>query len=177
MIIAKPTYLIAELSGEVVPLVNRFRAEYNPERVAWPVDITIAGSSGVGVLDEGEDVEDVIRKLSPVVEKNFFSEVHFLEIGNFPGTGSYFLFPERCVFDNFHKDVIESGVKFKNSPFPYTPHCTLKEGRPMASDKVFEALEFPEISRIECFSLYQPWANGGNRLHRFELAPGGDAPR
>lgn len=61
MKINAPTYLIAELSGEIVPFVTDLRKEYNPSHVAWPVDITIAGSSGVGTVLEGQEIDEVIE--------------------------------------------------------------------------------------------------------------------
>lgn len=62
MKIIKPTYLIAELSGDVVELVRSMRLRYNPDNVFWPADITVAGSSGLGTVKEGQELEDVIEK-------------------------------------------------------------------------------------------------------------------
>ena len=56
MNIDKPTYLIAELGGDVVELVRSMRQRFNPNNVLWPADITIAGSSGVGTLKDGQSL-------------------------------------------------------------------------------------------------------------------------
>ena len=56
MRIITPTYLIAELSGEVVNFVTERRELHNPDRTAWPVDITIAGSSEIGTIKEGQQL-------------------------------------------------------------------------------------------------------------------------
>lgn len=60
MNIDKPTYLIAELGGDVVRLVRTMRERFNPNNVLWPTDITIAGSSGVGTLKNGQPLDQIV---------------------------------------------------------------------------------------------------------------------
>ena len=168
MKIDAPTYLISELSGVAVQFVTAMREKYNPERVAWPVDITIAGSSGVGTISEEQDLEEVIKQLAPIIRETYFTEVKFENIQSFPSTGIYFLHPERDLFDRMHKAVVSSGVIFNENAFPYTPHCTLRDGPPMDTNYEFEKMDFPPAATIQCFSLYQPRPYGGKRIHIFK---------
>lgn len=168
MKIHKPTYLIAELTGDIELLVHGLRREFNPERIAWPVDITIAGSSGVGTLQEGQDLSLVVDTFSPIVERLGPPTVRFLAVGQFPGTGVFYLAPEREAFDNLHAAILESGIKFNSNRWPYNPHCTLaviKEANEFSSQA--SSMRLPKATDIKCFSLYQPEPNGGTRVHRF----------
>lgn len=169
MKITKPSYLIAELEGDVVPLVLEMRKRFNPSNQNWPADITIAGSSGIGTIREGQDLQEVIDKLTPIIRRYSFTEINFIGVSRFPNTGIYYLLPERAGFDRIHRAVLDSGVKFNNNEWPYTPHCTLRWSNDDAPEckKLFESLSLPENSTIDCFSLYQPETSGGNRVHRF----------
>jgi hypothetical protein len=169
MKIDKPTYLIAELEGDVVSTVNALRKRFNPGCIQWPVDITIAGSSGVGTIKEGQMTRDVINIISPIISKHRFRDVTFRTISIFPNTGIYHLVPERKEFDTIHEAVSRSGILFNENLWPYNPHCTLRAG-PSPTEEcstLFEAMNVPKNASIECFSLYQPETGGGFRLHRF----------
>jgi 2'-5' RNA ligase len=169
MKIDKPTYLIAELQGDVVPLVNDLRKRFNPGSTQWPVDITIAGSSGVGTIKEEQLIDDVTDVLSRVISEYGFTKVTFTSIGRFINTGIYHLVPKRDPFDILHKAVMKSGILFNDNKWPYNPHCTLRAG-PSPTEEcnaLFETMSIPKNVSIECFSLYQPASGGGFRVHRF----------
>ena len=168
--IAKPTYLIAELRGDIEPLVQEMRQRFNPGYVLWPIDITLAGSSGVGTIKEDQAQEKVIELLSPIIEEHKFTRVKFSAINRFPNTGIYVLSPERDNFDRLHNALTNSGVEFNTNPWPYNPHCTLRSAQDTSEelDQLFESIVLPAQSFIECFSLYQPEQYGGRRLHKFQ---------
>ena len=165
----RPTYLIAELQGDAVSLVKSMRKQFNPETVAWPVDITIAGSSGLGTIKEGQAISEVIGCLGLVINKHHFTTVNFESINRFPKTGIYYLAPQRERFDALHRAVADSGVLFNENQWVYNPHCTLRAGSaPMEEcDKIFKSLAMPTNTSIACFSLYQSELGGGRRVYRF----------
>lgn len=169
MKINKPTYLIAELSGDVVPVVLDLRKRFNPERICWPVDITIVGSSGIGTLQEGQSIKEVITLLEPVIKNNGFSDVIFTHIDIFVNTGIYYFAPERKKFDILHQAVKDSGVGFNENPWPYTPHCTLSANNQPTTEcnALCNSINIPKNVYIKCFSLYQPEPYGGIRTYEF----------
>lgn len=169
MKIDKPTYLIAELGGDIVPIVNALRKRFNPGSIPWPVDISIAGSSGIGTIKEGQITGDVIDILSPIISKHSFRVVTFRNTSIFPNTGIYHLVPERKDFDTMHEAVSKSGILFNDNLWPYNPHCTLRAGTSATEEcsALFETMSLPKNVTIECFSLYQPETGSGFRLHRF----------
>jgi hypothetical protein len=165
----KPTYLIAELAGDIVPLVYDLRKRFSPGHVNWPVDITIAGSSGIGTIQKGQEISEVIDCLKPIISNHGFSEVSFTSIDRFPETGMYHLVPEREQFDILHQAVAKSDLLFNENRWPYNPHCTLRAGIEVTEecDALFKSMSIPRNVTVECYSLYQPEANGGSRVHRF----------
>ena len=125
MKIDKPTYLIAELEGDIEKYVTDLRNQFNPERVLWPIDITIAGSSGLGPIFEGQALNLVISVIEKVISTFYFDDVVFNELDRFTNTGIYFLKPTRDKFDVLHEALNESKVLFNANSWPYNPHCTL----------------------------------------------------
>lgn len=169
MNIEKPTYLIAELDGEVAELVRSMRERFNPNNVLWPADITVAGSSGVGTLKLNQSLDHVISVMTPIVSRLKFKEVNFTGVDKFPDTGIFYLNPERFLFDEMHKAIRCCGLEFNESPWPYNPHCTLcwKNESTPDIDEYFNTLDVPNKATVECFSLYQPEKSGGYRIHKF----------
>jgi len=169
MDINKPTYLIAELKGEVVELVRSMRQRFNPDNVLWPADITIAGSSGVGTLKSSQSLDRIIEVVTPIIARLQFKVVKFTGIEKFPDTGIYYLKPDRNQFDEMHEAVVSSGLEFEESPWPYNPHCTLcwKNESTPEIDAFFNTVDIPKNTTIECFSLYQPEKIGGYRAHKY----------
>ena len=169
MKINQPTYLIAELAGDVVPLVADSRSRFNPGRVSWPIDITIVGSSGAGTIKEGQCLLKTIDLLAPIIEKYFFNKVKFISVSRFPNTGIFYLEPERELFDLLHNEVVNSDILFNSNEWPYNPHCTLCASDELTDKdvKAFSELPIPSKVSIDCFSLYQPTVNGGSRVHQF----------
>jgi 2'-5' RNA ligase len=165
----KPTYLIAELKGEIEDYVYGLRSKFNPERTSWPTDITVAGSSGIGTISEGQELEIIVSEIAGVLSSFQFEDVAFDELDRFPNTGIYVLKPIRDKFDALHEAIKATKVSFNESPWPYNPHCTLcaKRDNTEELDSAFSGASFPKSARIKCFSLYQPEANGGSRIHKF----------
>ena len=170
MKIDKPTYLIAELEGDIEKYVTDLRNQFNPERVLWPIDITIAGSSGLGPILEGQALNLVISEIEKVISTFYFDDVVFNELDRFTNTSIYFLKPTRDKFDVLHEALNKSKVLFNANPWPYNPHCTLcsKSESNKELDLAFSEAAFPKTANIRCFSLYQPYNNGGYRLYKFE---------
>lgn len=169
MKIDKPTYLIAELQGEIEDYVYSLRSKFNPDRTSWPTDITIVGSSGLGTISEGQDIDYVVSELNNVLSSYSFKDVIFEDLSRFPDTGIYVLKPFRDKFDLLHKAIKETRVTFNDNPWPYNPHCTLCAMRDNSEEleSEFSDMPYPTSAKIRCFSLYQPEENGGSRIHKF----------
>ena len=124
-----------------------------------PVEITVAGSSGVGPIPPGTDrlkTEVILKSVLPHI-KSF--RMRFQEIRRFPNTNTFFLTPEdRQPFDNIHGILKASGITFDPIPWPYNPHCTLRAG-PMTGEDSLEkilGLSFPKGAFLmDTLSIYE----------------------
>lgn len=165
-----PTYVIAELEGEVCHVVTDCRRKFNPQAVDWPVDITIAGSSGVGPVSIGQSLESVVEKLSPIFKMSERFTFDFLSVRNFPNSGVYYFEPERERFDSLHELAINCDVKFEANRFSYNPHCTLRFGSTADAgvEKYLYSLKPPKVVNVKCFSIYQVNQYEAKRLHKFQ---------
>jgi len=156
MHITQPTYLIAELTGDVIPLVTGFRRRFNPDRITWPVDITIIGSSGIGTIKEGQNLSKIIDLLTPIIEKYSFNTVEFISVSRFPNTGIFYLEPKAEPFNLLHNEVVKSGILFNHNEWPYNPHCTLRASDEFTDEctKEFSELLIPRKVSIHFMIQY-----------------------
>jgi 2'-5' RNA ligase len=133
MLVAKPTFIVAELPEAIADWVKSVRQELEPGIAHMPCEITLAGSSGVGHLKIGQNLEEIERILSELLEYRLPFEARFLRVGSFPNTEIFFLEPAREVFDELHLLIANGALEFEANPFPFNPHCTLKGLRPLQS--------------------------------------------
>jgi 2'-5' RNA ligase len=126
MRITKPSFIVAELPEEIAAWVKSARQDLEPAIAHMPAEITLTGSSGVGPLKMGQNLDDIERMLSEVLEHRLPFEARFLRVGNFPNTEIFFLEPAREPFDELHKLIANSALEFEANPFPFNPHCSLR---------------------------------------------------
>lgn len=134
------TYVVLDIpDAEWVSRILELRRKWDPWRASMPVEITIAGSGGVGPLEPGQDpawVFDVLGRLASDIGP---LSVRFESVQRFAGTALFYLEPlpaEPLI--GLHKAVAESGIRFKPSNFPFVPHCTIANLRSPAQDGLQE---------------------------------------
>ena len=167
VVIDKPTYIVAELSGGAAAWVQKVREAFEPAIAHMPQEITLAGSSGVGPIALGQALTDVSHKLERVVAGKTHMLFRFLGIGRFENTDIFYAQPEQEIFDELHTAIKTSGIVFENSPNPYTPHCSLKGFTPLQPEQrgQLEALTVPSgIFGIESIAIYEMDAMQPHRL-------------
>ena len=154
-----PAYIVLEIPAPVGGMIQTIRDSLATPVARLPVEITVAGSSGVGPIPPGTDTRETEGMLKSVLAGLKPFQVRFQEIGCFPNTNIFYLSPqERRPFDDIHKALKESGIRFAPSPWPYNPHCTLRGG-PMNGNVLAEdilSLSFPkEDFVIDTLSIYE----------------------
>lgn len=91
-----------------------------------PVEITIAGSNGVGVIDPVQNLPEAYAILDRIAEDTAPIETAFGPVVRFPGTEIFVLtFENEAPFRALHQRVAKSGIKFHQSPHQFQPHCTI----------------------------------------------------
>jgi hypothetical protein len=127
----KPAFIVALLPESTAAWIHETRRTFEPAIAGMPVEITLAGSSGVGPISPGQDVERTRSILESTVAGRLPFDARFTGIDNFPGTEIFFAAPEQEPFVGLHRDIADSGIAFQPSAFPYRAHCSLKGFTPL----------------------------------------------
>lgn len=158
MVIEKPSYIVAELPDDLALWVREVRQRFEPAIAHMPEEITLTGSSGVGTLLEGQALKDVGKNIQKAIAGKTHFSFKLLGIAKFKGTDIFFAEPERAGFDALHNALKSSSLRFKKTPFPYKPHCSLKGYTALEAGQreALEALKVPEGSyQLKSISVYE----------------------
>ena len=141
------SYIVAEIPDPVRSQIQAFRDSLNTLTARLPVEITLAGSSGVGPIPIRTDLSLIERHLNRTLSSISPFCTRFSAIRAFPNTSIFYLEPlDRSPFDHIHQELLASGIPFSESPWPYNPHCTLRGGAPLSAEAASELLgrSFPQ---------------------------------
>jgi 2'-5' RNA ligase len=152
------TYIVLDVPEPFASAVMAVRVRHRDEfRSSLPVEITVAGSNGVGELEADQASEDVFALLTATATKTSPIEASFGRVDRFPGTEIFFLTLENeRPFHELHSRIASSPIRFKPCPFPYQPHCTLRDRTPISDEEVADllAVEIPGSFVLETLSVY-----------------------
>jgi 2'-5' RNA ligase len=127
--ILQKAFVVADIPNPYKIKIQAIRDQLNTLTAKLPVEITLAGSSGVGPIAEGTDIGLIRDEVERVAKAAASFRMEFAGIACFPNTGVFFIAPkDRRPFDSLHALLTVSKIPFTRSPFPYTPHCTLRVG-------------------------------------------------
>ena len=124
---ANGTFILAELGGEAGEQIARLQARYDPKLAREsPPHVTLAGSSGVGVVPPDVVRARVLAALAPVGASSPPLVLPFGPPERFPGTNIVVLpldphGPMRALHDR----IAACGLPFARARFSFTPHATL----------------------------------------------------
>ncbi|NMP24634.1 2'-5' RNA ligase family protein [Sulfobacillus harzensis] len=137
------TYVILPVPPPVAERIMAIRTEHQDAfRMALPVEITVAGSSGIGTIHHDQDPDEAFRLLDTVANTTPPIRVSFGPVQRFPGTDIFVVQPvDPRPFHQLHQRLATSGIKFNVSPFPYTPHCTLRSRSPVSETEARRLME------------------------------------
>lgn len=154
-----PAYIVLEIPPPVRGAIQAIRDSLATPASRLPVEITLAGSSGVGPIPAGSGRNETEAVLKSALAGLKPFRMRFQGVGRFPNTNTFYLAPqERRPFDRIHETLKTSGITFGPIPWPYNPHCTLRGG-PMndrASAEDIFRLSFPKQDFvIDTLSIYE----------------------
>jgi 2'-5' RNA ligase len=152
------TFVCLEVPSPASDRVLEIRRQHRDEfRAALPAEITVAGSSGVGPLEPTEDPDSVYAAFDRVAQQTAPIELSFGSVVRFPNTDIFVAtVADEIPFHRLHRDIAASGIRFKPTPFPFFPHCTLRSRSPI-SDEDGAALLLERIAgthRLDTLSVY-----------------------
>ena len=106
--------------------VRRVRLAYDRDRIAFPVEITVAGSSGLGWFSPSQTQEEVAACIRTIAQSASPFECCFSAVEVFPASRVYSLaLKDERPFHAFQQLLAKSVLQFDPVPFAYKPHCTI----------------------------------------------------
>jgi 2'-5' RNA ligase len=156
--ISHKAFVVVDISDPHKTAIQAIRDRLQTVTAKLPVEITLAGSSGVGPIPEGTDIGLIRDEIDRVAGLATAFRMEFGGIGHFPDTGVFFLSPkDRKPFDSLHALLATSKIPFGRSPFPYNPHCTLRVGpkvEPGISERIYSVAVPRGELMIDSISVY-----------------------
>ena len=168
-----PTYIVLDLPQPACAEVLALRQRFDLYQASLPPEITVAGSSGVGTVAQGQDPVHVFRAIEAVARRNLPFACSFESMRRFPGVPVFWLSPrDRAPFDALHRALLDSDIKFDASPFPFNPHCTISSTIDLSKHQETELLAAP-VPQMEFLlaelRVYQVAARQAHLLQSFAL--------
>lgn len=168
------SYIVLDLPSPVKEKIYDIRNYHKDKlRASLPVEITVAGSGGVGVIEPGQDNEFVFNTIKNIAEKMSPITASFKDVLRFPGTDLFvFTLKDEEKFRRLHEEIIKSGIKFKPNKFPYKPHCTLRSRTPITDAEVEEVMttRLSDEFILDTISIYMVDKIPLSRLYTVKLS-------
>ena len=154
-----PVYIVLDIPSPTAEKIQSYRKEFDPERAALPVEITLTGSCGTGLISKGQTLRDISGKLEQAAKQLHPFPVYFDGVDRFPDTDIYFLtLKESPELLHVQKVISECGIHFDPTPFPYHPHCTIALRKEIQDDRKLLNLFFLNVPQepvlLENLSVY-----------------------
>ena len=106
--------------------VRRLRARHDPARLRFPIEITVAGSSGLGWFSDGQAQAELLGCVRGIARGFPSFLFRFEKVDRFPGSNVYYLAPDDgSRFHEFQNRLANCGLRFERTQYAYVPHCTI----------------------------------------------------
>lgn len=153
-----PTYVCLDIPEPQRAQIQAIRHQYCARLHRFPVEITIAGSSGVGSVSAGQEASDVKAKLTKFCQQTKPFLTGFAGVVRFPNTDIFVLsMNDPLPFQNIHDNLRHGGIRFESNEFPFFPHCSLRMAGPLDEESIRFLFNFriPGQFLVDTLSLYQ----------------------
>ena len=158
-------YIVADLGGEQGDRIAALQARLDPKLAALGrPHVTLAGSSGVGILPLGTPSAEVCAALEAVGKATAPLEFVFGAPERFPQTNIIVLpLPVHGPVRWLHDRIATCGLPFAPARFAFTPHCTVHFFRTMTPDALQRAQRFRvrgtiRVDRMQVYATREPQA-------------------
>lgn len=171
------TYVVLDLPKEISKQVMKIRYRFKDKfYMALPPEITVTGSSGVGVLEDNQKPDQVFKTLDNIASKIEPIKASFSHVTSFPHTNIFFLsIQNENPFYDIHNKIVQSGIRFSKNEFPYKPHSTLCDRFSITEEEIQElsSISIKEEFILNTLSVYSLECSGSNMVvhlrHRVKL--------
>lgn len=156
--IQQPCYIVLDIPSPMAEKIRELRQHFDADRANLPAEITVTGSCGVGLVEQGQSLAFVLDEIRNIASKLKPFCAAFDHVERFSNTDIYYLtLKDPTPFVKINKLFAESRIHFLPNNFPYMPHCTLKLRSTPTEQELFELffLNAPEEEfQIDTFSVY-----------------------
>lgn len=156
-------YIVADLHGAEADRIAALSRELDPKFAAmFGPHVTLAGSSGAGVLPLDTPVSRVVEALERVAAAVAPLDFTFGAPERFPATNIIMLpLPVHGPVRWLHDQIAMSGLAFSVPRFAFTPHCTVHFFRTITPEAWQRARRFRvaapiRVERIQAYSTREP---------------------
>lgn len=172
------THIVLDVPEPVATKVMNLRKKYQDHfRSSLPVEVTLTGSSGVGVLVEEQNPELVYETINEIASRWKPIETSLGEVIRFPNTDIFaFSITNELALYDLHRELITSEIKYMENPFPYKPHCTIRSLSPVAFEEEREITNntITDTFLLDTISVYSLIINESGKvtlplLHKVKL--------
>ncbi len=163
MNLRNPTYICLDIPDPFREKVRAIREAFCDRLPNFPVEITIAGSSGIGAIASDADWESVETKLLSVCSKTAPVVTRFGGVVRFPGTDTFVLsLGDPVPFVSIHESLKFAGIPFEPTNFPFFPHCSLRMSGELSPEDISRlfSLRIEGEFEIQLLALQARDANG-----------------
>lgn len=164
-----PTYIVLDIPSPIHDEISELRTRFDPVLSNFPVEITLIGSSGIGTLVKGQDQTKVFNTIDNLATTITPFCTSFKKVARFPKTDIFYLSPDNPEkFTEIQKKITSTKIEFNDSPFSYTPHCTIRSVGEVsgADEKALFTLKVPtEEFTLNTLSIYEVTEKKCNLLH------------
>jgi len=155
---AHETYIVLELPENIKDKIIQIREDNQDEfRASLPAEITVAGSSGVGVLVKGQDEEFVYNKIEEIAKTTSPFKLAFGEVERFAGSDIFAMkLKDETEIRKLHIRLKECGIEYENTKHEYNPHCTLRSRSPVSEEEAIKlhSLIIDDEFIVDTISVY-----------------------
>jgi 2'-5' RNA ligase len=167
------TYVVLDMPPPIWKHVKSIRERYASPLTILPVEITVIGSSGIGTFHKEQDIDAAFELIDSVAASFAPFTTAFLRVTTFPNTGVFYYEPsDPQPFIELQSDIVSTGLKFNESPFPFTPHCTIVKFDNPSQELVNEMLSLPVPKgefMLGALSIYSLNGYDCRLLHKVKL--------
>ncbi len=157
--IAEQSYVVLDIPSPVADRVLEIRREHRDDfRAALPVEVTLAGSGGVGCFTPGQPAAPVFDALDRIASETPPFATSLSEVERFPDTDIFvFRFGDESGLRRLQERIAGSGIAFDPTPYPFVPHVTIRSRSPVTDEDAASMLaeRIPDEFVLDSLSVYQ----------------------
>ncbi len=153
-----PTYIVIDLPKNISKQILDIRIKHKDKfRSSLPAEITLTGSSGLGIISKKQNFDDVLKKVKTIADSKKAFKLSFSNVKRFEGSDVfYFDIKDKEELVNLHESFKNADIKYDSIATEYKPHCTLRSKSSITKEEEIDILNesIDEEFIVDTISVY-----------------------